>query len=80
MANVGEIDGMRVMIFSNDHSPAHVHVFGAECTAIFYLNCPEGPPELRENYGFTTRKLSKIKAGLMSRLAHFCVEWSRIYG
>jgi hypothetical protein len=80
MATVGEIDGLRVVIYSNDHRPAHVHVIGAGCEAVFKLNCPEGQPELRENYGFTTRKLSRIKTGLMSNLTHFCAEWSRIHG
>ena len=60
MATVGEIDGLRVVIYSNDHRLAHVHVIGAGCEAVFKLNCPEGQPELREDYGFTTRKLSRF--------------------
>jgi hypothetical protein len=31
--------------------PAHVHVIGSECEAVFHLNCPYGPVELREDYG-----------------------------
>jgi len=80
MATVGEIEGLRVVIYSNDHRPAHVHVIGGGCEAVFKLNCPEGQPELRENYGFTARRLSRIKAVLTSRLTHFCAEWSRIHG
>ena len=80
MATVGRIDGLRVVIYSNDHRPPHVHVFRGECEAVFELNCPSGPPELRRNYDFTKRELSKIKAELTSRLAHFCAEWSKIHG
>ncbi|WP_199271807.1 DUF4160 domain-containing protein [Pseudoduganella flava] len=39
---------MRVVIYPNDHRPAHVHVIGPGCEAVFDLHCPEGPPELRE--------------------------------
>ena len=46
-------DGLRVVIYPNDHRPAHVHVIGGGCEAVFDLHCPEGPPELRENYGFS---------------------------
>ncbi|MGP7981552.1 MAG: DUF4160 domain-containing protein [Syntrophobacteraceae bacterium] len=74
------IEGLRVVIYPNDHRPAHVHVIGNGCEAVFKLNCSEGPPELRENYGFAAGELSRIKAALTSRLAHIFVEWSRIHG
>ncbi|WP_328706775.1 hypothetical protein [Cupriavidus necator] len=28
---------------------------GKGCEAVFNLHCPAGPPELRENYGFSAR-------------------------
>ena len=79
MPKVGEIDGLRVVIYPNDHRPAHVHVIG-DSEAVFKLNCPNGPPELRENYGFTSGDLKKIKSALKSDLTHLCAEWSRIHG
>src|SRR5712691_5711008 len=79
MPTVDRIDGLRVVIYPNDHRPAHVHVIG-DCEAVFKLNCPEGPPELRENYGFAANRLSRIQAALTSRLTHLCAEWSRIHG
>jgi hypothetical protein len=42
------LDGLRVVIYPNDHRPAHVHVIGADGEAVFNLNCPEGPVVLRE--------------------------------
>ena len=79
MPTVDSIAGLRVVIYPNDHRPAHVHVIG-DCEAVFKLNCPAGPPELRENYGFTARRLARIQAALTSRLTHLCAEWSRIHG
>lgn len=48
MPTVLRIDGLRVVIYPNDHRPAHVHVIGRRCEALFFLRCPDGPPELRE--------------------------------
>lgn len=79
MPTVDKIDGLDVRIYPNDHRPAHVHIIGGGCEAVFNLNCPEGQPELRENYGFPPRKLSKIKAELTSRLTKLCAEWSKIH-
>jgi len=47
------IDGLRVMMFPNDHPPPHVHVFGKGGEALFYLGCPLGPPTLRDRYRFS---------------------------
>lgn len=55
------IDGLRVVIWPNDHRPAHVHVKGAEGEAVFNLHCPGGPPGLRESYGFRLADLNRIK-------------------
>jgi hypothetical protein len=53
---------------------------GRGCEAVFKLNCPGGPPELRENYGFSRGDLTKIKAALTSRTTHLCAAWSKIHG
>jgi hypothetical protein len=80
MPTVDDIDGLRVVIYPNDHRPAHVHVIVSGCEVVCKLNRPEGPPELRENYDFAAGKLSRIKAALASRLTSLCAEWSRIHG
>jgi hypothetical protein len=79
MPTVGKIDGLSVRIYTNDHKPAHVHVIGAECAAIFILHCPEGPPELRRNHGFTAHRLLRIEKQLTARVLHLCAEWRRIH-
>ncbi len=52
---VMRFDGLRVVVYSNDHRPAHIHVIGRGCEAVFNLNCSAGPAEVRENYGFPKR-------------------------
>ena len=79
MPTVDRFGGLRVVIYSNDHRPAHVHVIGNGCEAVFNLNCPEGPPELRENFGFSLAEVNRIQAALANRLAHLCAQWSQIH-
>ncbi len=57
MPVVYRFDGLRVVIYPNDHRPAHVHVKGSEGEAVFILHCPNGPPSLRESFGFNRRDL-----------------------
>ncbi len=80
MPTVARIDGLRVVIYPNDHRPAHVHVIGNGCEAVFNLHCPHGPPELRENYGFSNGASGKIKTAVTKKLAHLCAAWSTIHG
>ncbi len=68
------------MIYPNDHPPAHVHVVGRGCEALFNLNCPNGPVELRENYRFSQNELSQIVAALSRQVKGLCQEWERIHG
>lgn len=80
MPKIDDIGKLRVVVYPNDHRPAHVHVIGNGSEAVFKLHCPNGPPELRENYGFSRTDVSRICAALAKRLAHLCAEWSRIHG
>jgi hypothetical protein len=40
MPTVWKFSGFRVVVYLNDHRPAHVHVIGVDCLAIFNLHCP----------------------------------------
>ena len=73
-------NGLRVVIYPNDHRPEHVHVIGNECEAVFNLNCAEGPPTLRENYGFAKRRLEIIADQLADHLTLLCSKWRDIHG
>ena len=80
MPTVLRFDGLRVAIHSNDHRPAHVHVMGAGKEAIFGLNCPDGPPELRVNYDFAFREVNRIAGELADSMPMLCEEWRKIHG
>ncbi len=80
MPTVYRFDGLRVVIFPNDHPPAHVHVIGAGKETIFSLQCPHGPPELRGNFRFALREANRIRATLARVLPMLCEEWRQIHG
>lgn len=80
MPTVHRLGGLRVVIYPNDHRPAHVHVKGADGEAVFNLQCPDGPPELRESYGFSLSALGRLKEALAAALVELCSEWRRIHG
>lgn len=80
MPTLLRLGSLRVVIYPNDHRPAHVHVKGAGGEAVFLLNCPGGPPALRETFGFNSRDLNRIELELTDVLARLCVEWSAMHG
>lgn len=80
MPTVKRWDGLRVVIYPNDHRPADVHVIGADGEAVFLLHCPDGPPTLRENYGFTRPFLNSIAVVLGGMVRALCIEWKAIHG
>lgn len=61
-----------MVIYPNDHRPDHVHVIGADGEAVFVLNCPAGPPELRESHGFSPQAVSRFQDDLAASLATLC--------
>ena len=79
MPTVLRFDGLRIVIYLNDHRPVHVHAIGRGCEAVFNLNCPAGPIELRENYGFSKRELTHIQTALTD-LEELCRAWKGIHG
>ena len=80
MPTVHRFDGLRVVVYPNDHRPAHVHVMGGGCEAVFVLDALDGPPQLRENYGFPARQLVAIERELVSQLNRLNSEWRAIHG
>jgi hypothetical protein len=80
MPTILRLDGLRVVIYPNDHRPAHVHVIGAGIEAVFNLRCPDGPPELRESFGSSRAEVNWMRAALAERLTLLCREWERIHG
>ena len=54
-----------------------MHVIGRGHEAVFDLNCPTGPVELRENYGFSRREIRQIVKILDDHLAELCRAWEK---
>ena len=80
MPTILHLGGRRIIKKQNDHRPPHVHAIGHGVEAVFRLNCPSGPPELRENYGYSRRELERLHAGLVRQLPMLCATWRQIHG
>ncbi len=80
MPTLLRFEGLRVVIYPNDHRPAHVHTIGKSCEAVFNLNCQAGPVEVRENYRFSGREIRRIAVVLTEHRVELCVAWERIHG
>ncbi|MFJ3487104.1 DUF4160 domain-containing protein [Pseudomonas sp. NPDC090202] len=82
MPTIIRIGGLRVVIYPNDHRPAHVHVMRDGCEAVLILNCPDGPPTLRDSIGFKAHELGPIIDALApkAQMTTACDKWSAIHG
>lgn len=80
MPTVLRLGELRVVIYFNDHRPAHVHVIGVSREAVFHLDCAGGSVGIRENYGFSRKEIKRIGAGLLQSLTTLCKEWEKIHG
>ena len=69
-----------MVIYPNDHRPAHVHAIGKSCEAVFNLNCQSGPVIVRENYRFSRREIARIVVVLTEHLFELCAAWETIHG
>jgi hypothetical protein len=59
---------------------AHVHAIGPDGEAVFNLNCPAGPSELRENYGLNRRALGMVERLINTHINELCRAWEEIHG
>jgi len=80
MPTVLRIGALRVVIYPNDHRPAHVHVIGQGHEAVFELDRPLGGVTLRENYGFARRVLARIEEALVLNSEMLLAAWERFHG
>lgn len=80
MPTVFRIDGLRVVIYPDDHPPAHVHVYGGGREMVFELNCPDGPLTVRRSHGCTRQQANQVRDRLADMARLLCEWWSRIHG
>lgn len=64
------------MIFTNDHRPAHVHVFKAGTEAVLTIV----PVGLRENYRMSKKNLRKALEIVAANQEQLLQAWTEIHG
>ncbi len=76
MPTVLRIDGLRVVIYRNDHPPAHVHVLGPGWVVVIDLV----RLELREALGCDERVASRVLRLVTSHQEALMDTWRRFHG
>jgi len=72
--------GLRVVIWPNDHSPPHVHVFSGSGEAKIALDGPSGHPQLVENRRMGRPDVAKALRLVAEHRAMLARKWKEIHG
>jgi hypothetical protein len=80
MPTVLRADGLRIVIWPNDHAPPHVHVFSAEAQATIELGDAGQHPRLRENLRMKPAVLAKALQVVFEHHAILMQSWREIHG
>jgi len=76
MPKVFDADGLRVIIWPNDHRPPHVHVFSAEGEAMIDIESLE----VVSIYRMRSRDVLRAVRIVDAHQESFRKEWRRIHG
>lgn len=76
MPTILRLDGLRIVIYPNDHQPAHVHVLGPGWEAVVDLD----ELKLREAIGCGERDAEKVLRLVGERRSELLEAWRRIHG
>ena len=79
MVTVFRAHGLRVVIFVDDHQPAHVHVFG-DGQAMINLLGADGAPELVWADGMSRGEVRRAVRIVTEQLALLRARWEDIQG
>ncbi|CAN5382765.1 DUF4160 domain-containing protein [soil metagenome] len=79
MVTVYRAAGFSVVIFTNDHAPAHVHVFG-DGEAKINLTGPSGQPELVWAVSMTRADIRSAMVIVAEQRDHLLMRWNQIHG
>ncbi len=80
MPTIYRQDGFDVMIYTNDHVPAHVHVFKADGEVVIYLGSGNSPPRVRTNIRMGRADERRALIIVAEHDEEFWAEWGRIHG
>lgn len=79
MVTVLRANGLRVIIFKDDHHPAHVHVFG-DGQAKINLAGAQAAPELVWVEGMTRGEVRRAMRVVVEHQAELLAHWRKIHG
>ena len=79
MVTIHRAQGLRVIIFTDDHEPAHVHVFG-DGQAKINLAGPDGTPALVWAQGMKGNELRRAMQIIRDQQELFLSRWRDIHG
>lgn len=71
--------GLRFVLYTDDHEPAHVHVYG-DGTAKIILAGADGGPELVSSRGLTAADLRKAVRIVSAEQAGLIEKWRELHG
>ena len=79
MVVIHRAHGLRFVIFTMDHEPAHIHVFGDGEMKVNIAGT-EGLPEIVWSIGMKTRERRLAMDTVRERQAEFLARWREIHG
>lgn len=79
MVTIYRAHGLRIVIFTDDHEPAHVHVFGDGHAKINLIGS-NGEPELIWAEGMKRNEVRRAVKVVSEQQAEFLARWRDIHG
>lgn len=79
MVVVHRAHGFRLVIYTSDHAPAHVHVIGSGQAKVNLLG-PDGQPELIFNIGIKRSDMRRLIDEIATVRDELLLAWERIHG
>jgi hypothetical protein len=79
MVTIFRAHGLRIVIFSNDHEPAHVHVLGDGHAKINLLGA-DGKPALVWAEGMKRSEVRRAMDVVTEQQAAFLARWRKMHG
>ena len=80
MPTVHRAHGLRFVIFTDGHRPAHVHVIGGSGEAKIDLGGADGAPRLAWARGLGTGDIIRAMTEVAREQAMLLAAWSQIHG
>lgn len=80
MPTIYRKDGFEILIYTNDHTPSHVHVFKAEGEVVINLGNENTPPQIRDNIYMNKKDERKALLIVAENQELFLAHWRRIHG